>query len=189
MIDIQRHGGAQAINFGMNEQDVRHVMRQEFVATASDGSAHLPNGNDQPHPRAYGTFPRKIRYALDDEVLTLEEAVRSMSGLPAAILHVPDRGVLRVGAAADVVVFDPRAFRDVATFDRPTRYAAGVRYLFVNGVAVLADAKPQKVLPGRVLRLDRDGPAELVATLGRLWTGDPARPWATAIATRGGRSR
>ncbi len=187
VIDIQRHGGAQAINFGMNEQDVRHVMRQDFVATASDGSAHFPNSNDQPHPRAYGTFPRKVRYALDDQVITLEEAVRSMSGLPAEILSLPDRGVIRAGAAADIVVFDPKAFRDSATFDRPMRYAPGVRHLFVNGVAVLADAKPQKALPGRALRLGRDGAADLVVTVGRIWTGDAERPWASSVAVRGGK--
>lgn len=186
VIDIQRHGGAQAISFGMNEQDVREVMKQDFVATASDGGAHAPNSGDQPHPRAYGTFPRKVRYALDDQVVTLEQAVRSASGLPAEILRLPDRGVVRPGAYADLVVFDPATFRDAATFDRPTRYAPGVRELFVNGVAVIADGRPRKVLPGRALRLNRDGPADRVFNIGRAWTGDPARPWATSVAARGG---
>ncbi len=86
VLEIQRHGGAQAISFGMSEDDVREVMRHDFVATASDGSTHLPGRGDQPHPRAYGTFPRKIRYALDDKVLTLEQAIRSCSGWPAEIL-------------------------------------------------------------------------------------------------------
>jgi predicted amidohydrolase YtcJ len=187
VIDVQRHGGAQAISFGMSEADVRDVMRHDFVATASDGSAHDPGSGDQPHPRGYGTFPRKIRYALDEKVLTLEQAVRSNSGLPAAILRLPDRGVLRAGAFADVVVFDPATFRDAATFDHPTRYTPGVRHLFVNGVAVIADAKPEKKLPGRPLRLDRDGPAEMILKLGRVWTGDPAHPWAEAVAARDGR--
>ena len=92
VLEIQRHGGAQAISFGMSEDDVREVMRHEFVATASDGSTHLPGRGDQPHPRAYGTFPRKIRYALDDKVITLEQAIRSCSGWPAEILGLPDRG-------------------------------------------------------------------------------------------------
>ena len=86
VLEIQRHGGAQAISFGMSEDDVREVMRHEFVATASDGSTHVPGPGDQPHPRAYGTFPRKIRYALDDKVITLEQAIRSCSGWPAEIL-------------------------------------------------------------------------------------------------------
>src|SRR5262249_55780266 len=73
VLDIQRHGGAQAISFGMSEQDVREVMRHAFVATASDGGTHLPGRGDVPHPRSYGTFPRKIRYALDDKVLSLEQ--------------------------------------------------------------------------------------------------------------------
>jgi len=186
VIDIQRHGGAQAISFGMDEQDVRAVMRRDFVATASDGGAHAPNGVDRPHPRGYGTFPRKVRYALDDKVITLEQAVRSSSGLPAEILHLPDRGVIRPGAIADVVVFDPNTFRDAATFENPTRYAPGVRYLYVNGVAVIDDGHPQKALPGRALRLHKDGPADVVLKLGRVWTGDPARPWASAVAARAG---
>jgi predicted amidohydrolase YtcJ len=193
VIDIQGHGGAQAINFGMSEDDVRRIMREEFVATASDGSAHRPGDGDRPHPRSYGTFPRKIRYALEDRALSLEQAVRSCSGLPAAILGLPDRGVLRPGAVADVVVFDPKTFRDAATFDDPTRYASGVRFLLVGGVALIADGQPQVKpgsrvkLPGRALRLQEDGPAELIVRAGRIWTGDPANPWAEAVAARGGK--
>ncbi len=186
VIDIQRHGGAQAISFGMSEDDVRAVMRHDFVATASDGSSHLPSSDDQPHPRAYGTFPRKIRYALEDNVITLEQAIYSCSGLPAAILRLPDRGVIRPGAFADLVVFDPRTFRDAATFDSPTRYAPGVRHLFVNGIAVLAEARPRKVFPGLALRLTKDGPADTILAMKRVWTGDPEHPWAEAVSSRAG---
>jgi predicted amidohydrolase YtcJ len=186
VIDIQKHGGAAAISFGMSEDDVRTVMQRDFVATASDGSAHVPGGGDQPHPRSYGTYPRKIRYALDEKVITLEQAVRSCSGLPAEVLHLPDRGVIRVGAVADLVVFDPATFHDAATFDQPTQYAPGVAYLFVNGVAAIEDGKPRDVLPGRALRLNRDGPASLILKLGRIWTGDRDHPWAKALAARGG---
>jgi predicted amidohydrolase YtcJ len=186
VLDVQRHGGAQAISFGMSEDDVREVMRHDWVATASDGSTHLPDGQDQPHPRSYGTFPRKFRYALDDKAITLEQAVRSCSGLPAEILRLPDRGVIRPGAFADVVVFDPATFRDEATFDHPTLYAKGVAHLFVNGKAVIKQGEPQETLPGRALRLAKDGPAELILKLGRIWTGDTARPWAEALAARGG---
>jgi predicted amidohydrolase YtcJ len=185
VIDIEAHGGAGAISFGMSEDDVRHVLAQDFVATASDGSAHKP-GNDHPHPRAYGTFPRKFRYALDDKLMSLEQAVRSCSGLPAEILRIPDRGVLREGAFADVVVFDPARFRDTATFDSPTRYATGVDFVFVNGIATIADGKSLNKLAGRALRLTQDGPADLIVRAGRIWTGDPAHPWAEAIAARSG---
>jgi len=192
VLEIQRNGGAQAISFGMSEPDVREVMRHEFVATASDGSTHLPGQGDQPHPRAYGTFPRKVRYALDDKLITLEQAIRSCSGWPAEILGLADRGVIRKGAMADIVVFDPETFRDAATFDQPTRYAPGVKYLFVNGVQLIAQgtlsavAGSKSKLPGRALRLDKDGPAELIVRVKRIWTGDRDHPWAEALAARGG---
>ncbi len=186
VLDIQSHGGAQAISFGMSEDDVRFVMKRPYVATASDGSAHAPGGGDQPHPRAYGTFPRKIRYALDEHVLSLEAAIRSCSGLPAEILGMPDRGTLREGNYADVVVFDPMTFRDTATFDRPTQYARGLVYLFVNGAPVIAEGKSLNRLAGRVLTPQNSGPADLILKAGRVWTGDERNPRAEAIASRNG---
>src|SRR5262249_26720088 len=135
----------------MNEEDVRIIMKQDFVATASDGSAMAP-GNTVPHPRNYGCFPRKIgRYAIEDGVISLEHAIRSASGLPADILHLKDRGYIRKGYAADLVVFDPKTFRDVATFEKPHQYATGVRYLFVNGQMVIAEGKQKETLAGKVL--------------------------------------
>jgi len=190
VLDIHRNGGAQAINFGMSEDDVRLIMRHDFVATASDGSAHRPGAGDRPHPRSYGTFPRKIRYSLDDHVIPIEQAIRSCSGLPAEILGLPDRGVLRPGAVADVVVFDPNSFRDASTFDDPTVYAPGIKYLLVGGVALISEGKPtvkpgaKGKLPGRALRRQTDGPAELILIAGRMWTGDAAQPWAEALASR-----
>ena len=192
VLDIHRHGGAQAISFGMCEPDVREVMRHDFVATASDGATHLLGRGDQPHPRAYGTFPRKIRYALDEKVISLEQAIRSCSGWPARILGLPDRGVIREGAVADLLVFDPQTFRDVATFDNPTRYATGLKYLFVNGVALISSGKltvdpnSKRKLPGRALRLHRDGPASLILKSGRIWTGNRDQPFAEALAMRDG---
>jgi len=192
VLEIQRHGGAQAISFGMSEDDVRDVMRHEFVATASDGSTHLPGQGDHTHPRAYGTFPRKVRYALDDKLITLEQAIRSCSGWPAEILGLPDRGVIRKGAIADIVVFDPATFRDAATFDQPTLYAPGLKHLFVNGVPLIAQgtlatmANSMRKLPGRALRLEKDGPAELIVRVKRIWTGDRDHVWAEALAARGG---
>ena len=183
---------APAINFGMSESDVRAIMRHDFVATASDGFSHLPDKGDQPHPRAYGTFPRKIRYALDEHVLSLEQAVRSCTDLPARILGLAERGILRPGGFADLVVFNPATFRDLATFDDPTRDALGVLYLYVNGVAMISEGKPtvnastRAKLPGRALRLQADGPADLIALAGRVWTGDSANPWAEGVAARDG---
>jgi predicted amidohydrolase YtcJ len=186
VIDIERHGGAPAISFGMSEDDVRSVMARGYVATASDGSAHAPGGGDRPHPRSYGTFPRKLRYALDEHILTLEQAIRSCSGLPAEILGLPDRGTIRPGNYADVMGFDPKTFRDVATFDDPTRYATGIKYAFVNGRPAIADGKFEDVLAGRALRRTKDGPADLILKVGAIWTGDPDHPTAQALAARGG---
>jgi N-acyl-D-amino-acid deacylase len=153
VLDIERHGGAQVVNFGMSEEDVRLIIRQPFVATASDGASQVPSKTTVPHPRSYGCFPRKIgRYALGEKVISLEHALRSASGLPADILKLPRRGYLKAGYYADVVVLDPKAYRDTATFERPHQYAPGVRYLFVNGQAAIDGGKYTGKLAGRVLR-------------------------------------
>ena len=192
VLEIQRRGGAQAISFGMSEDDVREVMSHDFVATASDGSTHVPGPGEVTHPRAYGTFPRKIRYAQDDKLMTLEQAIRSCSGLPAEILGLPDRGVVRAGAIADLVVFDPATFRDASTFEQPTLYAPGVKHLFVGGQALIAygdlqvGANTKAKLPGRALRPQHDGPASLIVRARRIWTGDAANPWAESVAVREG---
>jgi N-acyl-D-aspartate/D-glutamate deacylase len=152
VLEIERHGGAGMIHFGMNEEDVRLIMKQPFVATASDGGAKKPD-DSMPHPRSYGTFPRKIaHYAIEEGVVPLEQAVRSASGLPADVLRLTDRGYLKAGAFADVVAFDPKAFRDVATFAKPHEYAEGVRSLYVNGQAVIDGGTFTGKLAGRVLR-------------------------------------
>lgn len=152
VIEIERNGGASVVNFGMNEEDVRLYMRQDWVATASDGSATVPSSAII-HPRNYGTFPRKIgRYAIEEKLIPLEQAIRSASGLPADILGLPQRGYLRVGYHADIVVFDPQTYRDTATYDKPHQYATGVHYLFVNGVPVLREGKYQNILPGKAIR-------------------------------------
>ena len=153
MLEIERNGGAQVVSFGMKEEDVRLIMKQPWVATASDGSARVPSTDSVPHPRSYGCFSRKIgRYALDEKVIALEHAIRSASGLPADILHLPERGYLKKGYFADVVVFDPKTFRDLATYDKPHQYTPGVKYLFVNGKLVIDDATFTKALAGKVLR-------------------------------------
>jgi N-acyl-D-aspartate/D-glutamate deacylase len=153
VLEIERNGGAQVVNFGMSEEDVRVYMKRPWVATASDGGVQTP-GDTVPHPRSYGTFPRKIgRYAIDDKIVSLEQAIRSSSGLPADILKLTDRGYLKAGQFADVVVFDPSAFRDTATYEKPHQYAAGVKWVFVNGVPAIetGEHKPD-ALGGRPLR-------------------------------------
>ena len=187
VLEVGRRGDAQAISFGMCEADVRHVMARDYVATASDASSHLPGAGDHIHPRAYGTFPRKIRYALDEHVLPLEAAIRSCTGLPAAILGLPDRGTIRPGEVADVLVFDPNTFRDRATFDHPAELCVGVSRLFVNGVPTIVEGRYAGVLAGRPLRRQADGPAALIVSVKRIWTGDPANPWAEAVAVRDGK--
>jgi N-acyl-D-aspartate/D-glutamate deacylase len=159
VLEIERHGGAGVVSFGMNEEDVRLIMKQPFVATASDGSVQVP-GDTVPHPRSYGCFPRKIgRYAIAEKLIPLEHALRSATGLPADILKLPERGYLKPGYFADVVVFDPQQFRDAATYDKPHQYATGVRYLFVNGRLVIDQGKFTGTLAGKPLR-HTDPPAK-----------------------------
>lgn len=152
VVEMELNGGARIVNFGMDEQDVRFAMTLDWVATASDGSAKAPDA-DKPHPRSYGTFPRKIGlYAIQEGVLTLPQAVRSASGLPADILRLDDRGYLRPGLVADVVAFDPAALRDQATFEDPYRYSTGVRHVFVNGQPAIHEGTPTGALAGKALR-------------------------------------
>ena len=109
-------------------------------------------GKEHPHPRAYGTFPRILRkYVREDHTLTLEDAIRKFSALPAARMRLADRGVLKAGMWADVVIFDPEAVRDVATFERPNQLSEGMRYVLVNGVPVIDEGKMTNALPGKVV--------------------------------------
>ncbi len=149
---IFKNGGAGIVNFGMSEEDVRFVMSQPWVATASDGRAYLPSA-DKPHPRSYGTFPRKIgEYSVKENVLPLAAAIRSCTSLPADILGLPDRGRLAVNHFADIVVFDPKSIRDTATFDDPHQYATGCKYVFVNGEPAVKDGAATGALAGRALK-------------------------------------
>ncbi len=154
VVAIVKGGDAQTVGFSMREDDMTVGMKKDWVATASDGSAMRPSAA-RPHPRNYGTFPRKIGgYALEKKVVSAAFAIRSASGLPADILGFRDRGYLKEGFKADVVLFDPETFRDRATFDDPNQYSTGARWVFVNGVAVIADGKKTGELPGRALRHD-----------------------------------
>lgn len=152
VIEIEKGGGAQMVSFGMNEEDMRLFMKQPWVATASDGGSKVPD-DTVPHPRSYGTFPRKVgRFSIQDQIIPLEHAIRSSSGLPADIIKLPHRGYIKPGYFADIVVFDPAKLMDAATYDKPHQFAGGVKYLFINGVAVIEDGKETGKLPGRALR-------------------------------------
>jgi N-acyl-D-aspartate/D-glutamate deacylase len=151
-LEIIRGGGAAIVNFSMDEDDVRFVMRVPWVATASDGRAYLP-GPDRPHPRSYGTFPRKLGYyAIKQGNLPLAQAIRSASGLPADILGMKDRGYIRVDQVADVTVFDPQELIDAASFDDPHQYSLGVRYVLVNGRLAVYRGTATGALAGRALK-------------------------------------
>jgi N-acyl-D-amino-acid deacylase len=152
VLEITRNGGAAIVNFSMSEDDVRYAMTLPWVATASDGRGYLP-GADKPHPRSYGTFSRKIGYyAIREQAVPLGQAIYSSSGLPAEILGLTDRGMLRPNFAADVVVFDPKTFIDTATFDEPHQYSTGLRHAFINGVPTISHGIPTGALAGVVLR-------------------------------------
>jgi dihydroorotase/N-acyl-D-amino-acid deacylase len=152
VIEAQLQGGAGAIYHVLDETDVRRIMRHPQTMIASDGTLSRP-GDGHPHPRAYGTFPRVLgRYVRDERVLTLEDAVHKMSGLPAARLTLRDRGVLRAGAYADVVIFDPYRVADRSTFEAPHQYPVGIEFVFVNGALAVDGERFVDARAGRVLR-------------------------------------
>jgi N-acyl-D-aspartate/D-glutamate deacylase len=154
-IELIRGGGVSIVSFNMHDSDVETLMRQPWTMTSSDGDL-VPMGEGVPHPRTYGAFARKIRlYVNEKGTVTLEDAIRSMTSLPAAVFGMPDRGVLRAGAAADLVVFDPARVRDVAEYSDPHHYAEGMIHVFVNGVAAIRDGALTGARAGRVLHKGR----------------------------------
>jgi dihydroorotase/N-acyl-D-amino-acid deacylase len=142
--------------FGMSEPDVSFAVQQPWVAFDNDSGGAAPEGllgAEHPHPRAYGTFPRILRkYVREEKLLTLPDAIRKMSALPAQRMRLTDRGVLKQGMWADVVVFDPDTIRDLATFESPNQLSQGMEYVLVNGVPVIEQGKMTGKLPGKVLR-------------------------------------
>jgi dihydroorotase/N-acyl-D-amino-acid deacylase len=142
--------------FGMSEPDVALAVAQPWVSFNNDSQGTAPTGllgQHHPHPRAYGTFPRVIRkYVREDRLLSLEEAIRKMTALPAQKMRLADRGVLKAGMWADLVVFDPAALTDKATFAEPNQLSTGMDYVFVNGEPVIAAGRATGARPGRILR-------------------------------------
>ncbi|HEU0225552.1 MAG TPA: amidohydrolase family protein, partial [Steroidobacteraceae bacterium] len=154
----------QSIYFLMSEDEVRRKVALPFMSFGSDGSAVSAEGvflKSNLHPRGYGNFARVLaRYVRDEKIVPIEEAVRRMTGHPAAVLGLRERGLLRAGYLADVVVFDPARIQDHATYERPHQYATGVSQVIVNGELALDDGEPTDARPGRFVR-------------GRAWTGWP----------------
>ncbi|MEJ2216378.1 MAG: D-aminoacylase [Gemmatimonadota bacterium] len=153
-LDLLRQSEVSIVSFNMNERDVRRFMRQRWTMTSSDGS--LPHfGVGVPHPRSYGSFPRKIRkYALEDGVIDLPFAIRSMTSLTAQVYRLKDRGQLRPGAYADLAVFDLHAVDDPATYTKPHQLARGMVYVLVNGRFAIDGGTFTGERPGRLLKRD-----------------------------------
>jgi N-acyl-D-aspartate/D-glutamate deacylase len=152
----QDDGLTLAARFLMSEDDLRQALRQPWISFGLDAPGQAIDGpfaEDMTHPRAFGSLPRILgRYVREERLLSVEEAVRRMTSLPARRVRLFDRGLIRPGIAADIVVFDPGTIRDVATFEAPLRYSEGVTHVVVNGKVVLDDGKMTTERPGRSLQ-------------------------------------
>ena len=152
---VEDHSRVDTVYFMMSEDDVRRNVALPWVSFGSDAASEAPEGPfllSQPHPRSYGNFARVLgKYVREEKVIPLAEAIRKLSGLPAENLGIRERGLLREGYFADVVVFDPAKIADHATFERPQQYATGMRHVFVNGAQVLADGEHTGATPGRAV--------------------------------------
>ena len=151
-LDLLSVASASIVSFNMNDADIDLIMRQPWTMTASDGALSFPT-EGKPHPRGYGAFTRKLeRYVRERKLVTLEAAVRSMTGLPAEVYGIEGRGVLREGAFADIVVFDLAAIRETTTYADPHQVSQGMAFVLVNGVPVVDDGKFTPALAGRIIR-------------------------------------
>lgn len=154
-MDMLAAGNASIVSFNMSEDDIAAIMRAPFTMASSDGGL-VAVGMSHPHPRDYGAFARRLGlYVRERKIVGLEFAIRSMTSLPASVFGLTDRGVIRPGAFADLVIFDPSEVRDMATYADPQKLAEGVSDVLVNGVPVRLDGKFTGASPGRVLRKSR----------------------------------
>jgi N-acyl-D-amino-acid deacylase len=152
IFDLLLQGGAQMVYHSMSNGDVERIMRYPFTAVASDGGI-IEFGQGAPHPRSYGNNARVLaEYVRNRKVLTLEDAIRRMTSLPARTFHFRDRGLVREGAAADLVVFDPDRVQDKATFEKPHQYSEGFDFVLVNGKIAVEDGKLTDARGGQALR-------------------------------------
>ena len=155
-VEMVLNGGASIVSFNMTENDIEYFMSKSWVMTGSDGSLPL-FGSAQPHPRSYGTFPRKIRtYVLDKKILSMEQTVRAATGLPAEMLGFSERGLLKRGFVADIVVFDPNSIQDNATYSDPHQYSSGILSVLISGKPVIEESEYNGTLAGQPLRKGQD---------------------------------
>lgn len=155
ILEIEAKGGGSAVYHGMNEEDLKVFMKHPLTMVASDGGPRRL-GEDVPHPRSYGNNARVLaRYVRVQGLLTMEDAVRKMAALPAEVFHLKDRGLIKVGAVADVVVFDPAVVEDKSLFEDPHHYAVGFTEVIVSGVSVISGGELQSERPGRAVRQAR----------------------------------
>lgn len=156
---VESKGETPVVNFNMQDEDVETVMKHPAVMFGTDGYSLAPYGilsRGKPHPRSYGTYPRVLgRYVREKNLLTIEEAIRKMTSLPAQKLGLQDRGLIKEGMYADIAVFNPETVRDNATFTDPHQYPDGVEYVIVNGTIVVEKGEHTGALPGKVLRKSR----------------------------------
>ncbi|MGH2552717.1 MAG: N-acyl-D-amino-acid deacylase family protein [Chitinophagaceae bacterium] len=151
VIDIMMAGGASAVFHGMSEEDVKRIMQYPFNMFASDASIRVL-GAGMPHPRGYGTNARVLgKYVREEKIISLEEAIRRMTSLPAQKFQLTNRGLLREGYAADIVIFDQKEVKDVSTFDKPHAYSKGFHFVIVNGVLTVENEKHTGVRAGHAL--------------------------------------
>jgi len=151
VIDIMMQGGASAVFHGMSEEDVKRIMKYPFNMFACDATIRVFNAG-MPHPRGYGTNARVLgKYVREEKVLSLEEAIRKMTSLPAQKFQLKDRGLLKEGMAADIVVFDEQEVKDMATFEKPHAYSKGFHYVIVNGVLTVENKKHLGARAGKAI--------------------------------------
>ena len=152
---LDEDGEARMVSFGQDEEEMRGVMRHSLHMVGSDGRSVTPSGVlgiGRPHPRFYGTFPRILgKYVREEGVLRLEDAVRRMTSYPAQTFKIRNKGLLRDGMDADIVVFDPKTVIDKATFQEPHQYPAGIEYVIVNGEIVVENGAHTGATPGKIL--------------------------------------
>ncbi|MBP1596233.1 MAG: D-aminoacylase [Acidobacteria bacterium] len=150
-VEMLLMGGAGVTSFNMSEADIEFFMRKPYVATCSDGDI-VAFGSGMPHPRSYAAFTRKIRrYVIERKTIPMEQAIRAATGLPAEILGLKDRGLLKAGFAADIVILDPSALADKATYENPHQYADGIRCVLVNGEVAVEGKRITGILAGKPL--------------------------------------
>jgi N-acyl-D-aspartate/D-glutamate deacylase len=156
IIKVLQIGDPDLIIFGMSLDDVEYFMKKPYIMTSSDGG-NVTYGVGLPHPRNYGAFPRKIRhYVLEKGIITMEHAIRAATSLPAEMVGLKERGLIKEGFIADIVVFNPETIKDIATFTAPHQYSEGIEYLLVNGVLAIKDGEYTGTLAGKPLKMSKN---------------------------------